>query len=551
MKVKFKSYNQGQIELFPARLDEKISVESPVRLLNGIVDRLDLRALISTYEAGGTTPYDPRMLLKVVFYAYMNNIYSCRKIERLLQENVHYMWLSGKQYPSFSTINRFRSEHLKECVNNLFVQVITILVDLGQLSLEVQYIDGTKIESVANKYTFVWRKSVEKSKAKLEEKIRNILSQINEGIAQDNEQSTDETPSSIDAESLQKRIDEINRQNREYSKQEKKQLRELEKEVGKLQEYEKKLDTLGDRNSYSKTDEDATFMRMKEDAMNNGQTKPGYNVQIGTENQFITNFGLYSNPTDTTTLNSFLTLDQARLGKLPNIICADSGYGSEENYELMERKGICGYVKYNYFHKEQHRPFRNNPFIPENLYYNEKENYFVCPMGQHMDFFCMRTRKSSTGFKSQISLYKAANCEGCPLKGECSQAQGERIIQVNHKLMAYKRQARELLLSEEGLRHISKRPIEPEAVFGQMKFNKGYKRFRHRGFEKVQMDFAIFAISFNMQKLIRNLNKTAFSFFEKIKHFFFRLLATWNLFFNSLFVAETLFYKITSENRSN
>ena len=142
--MKFKSYNQGQIELFPARLDEKISVESPVRLLNGIVDRLDLRALISTYEAGGTTPYDPRMLLKVVFYAYMNNIYSCRKIERLLQENVHYMWLSGKQYPSFSTINRFRSEHLKECVNNLFVQVITILVDLGQLSLEVQYIDGTK-----------------------------------------------------------------------------------------------------------------------------------------------------------------------------------------------------------------------------------------------------------------------------------------------------------------------------------------------------------------------------------------------------------------------
>ncbi len=213
-------------------------------------------------------------------------------------------------------------------------------------------------------------------------------------------------------------------------------------------------------------------MRMKEDAMNNGQTKPGYNVQIGTENQFITNFGLYNNPTDTTTLPSFLALDEARLGRIPEVICADSGYGSEENYALLEQEFIQSYVKYNYFHKEQHRHFKNNPFLIEHIYYNSRDDYFVCPMGQHMTFIGRTTRTSQNGYKSHIRKYRAANCEGCPLKGQCSKAGGKRIIQVNSQLAAYKRKAGELLLSEEGLKHRSRRPIEPEAVFGQMKYDK-------------------------------------------------------------------------------
>lgn len=375
----------------------------------------------------------------------------------------------------------------------------------------------------ANKYTFVWRKSVEKNKAKLEVRIQNILSQIDEGIAHDNASESDQISSAIDANSLRERIDELNRENRERSKEEKTQLKELEKHQEKLAEYEEKLDILDHRNSYSKTDTDATFMRMKEDAMNNGQTKPGYNVQIGTENQFITNFGLYNNPTDTTTLPSFLTLDEARLGRIPKVICADSGYGSEENYALLEQEAIQAYVKYNYFHKEQHRPFKNNPFLIENLYYNPKDDYFVCPMGQHMLFVGQSTRTSQNGYKSYIRKYQAANCGGCPLKGQCSKAGGNRIIQVNHQLAAYKRKARKLLLSEEGLKHRSRRPIEPEAVFGQMKYNMAYKRFRHRGFAKVQMDFAVFAMAFNLQKLFRSLNKAEKTLLDKLKENFLRL----------------------------
>lgn len=516
-KLQFKSYNQGQLNLFPQDLGELVPQDSPVRLLSKIVDRLDLTELLRTYKSGGTTPFNPRMLLKVVFYAYMNNIYSCRKIADILKYHVHYMWLSGQQSPSFSTINRFRSEHMKDCVNSLSVQVVKILVDLGQVSLDVQYIDGTKIESVANKYTFVWRKSTERNKARLEEKIRGILKQIDEGIAQDNEPETESATEAVDSKHLQELIDRVNEKNKkklsEGTKEEKaeakrqsKAVRQLQKYQAKEQEYEQKLSTLGDRNSYSKTDPDATFMRLKEDAMNNGQTKPAYNLQIGTENQYITNFAFYSNPGDTTTLTSFLTLDQARWGRLPKTVCADSGYGSEENYDYMYDQGITAFVKYNWFHKEQHRPFKEDAFRVENLYYNEKDDYYVCPMGQHMTHVGHQRAVSSNGYVSWTDVYRAHRCEGCPLRSQCYKAKtGNRSIKVNHQLIKYKKQAYDLLTSAEGLRYRGRRCIEPEAVFGQMKTDKQYKRFRHRGFSKIQMDFAIFAMAFNLQKLLRKV----------------------------------------------
>ena len=158
-KIQFKSYPQGQTVLFPSDLGENIPENDPVRIVSRIVDGLNIDSLIETYEAFGCPPYHPRMLLKVVFYAYMNNTYSCRRIESAMCRDIYYMWLSGSEHPSFSTINRFRSGHVKDQINNLFVQVVECLVEEGVLSLDVQYIDGTKVESVANKYTLD-RKSV-------------------------------------------------------------------------------------------------------------------------------------------------------------------------------------------------------------------------------------------------------------------------------------------------------------------------------------------------------------------------------------------------------
>lgn len=506
-KIPFKDYNQGLLNLFPSRLDENIPEHSPVRMINQVVDQLDISSLYSTYQGGGTSSYHPRMLLKVLFYAYLNNIYSCRKIEKVMGENIHYMWLSGSQYPSFSTINRFRSEHVKDCINRLFVQVVEMLVELGYLSLEVQYIDGTKIESVANKYSFVWKKSIEHYKGNLQKKITCILSQIEDGIATDN-QINEDAPFEINSDQLRERISKINKENK--SKTELRQFKVLEEQhLPKLEEYEEHLRIMGKRNSYSKTDPDATFMRMKEDAMNNGQTKPGYNLQIATAGQYILNYGFYPISTDTTTLESFINLGYTRFGVMPKTICADAGYGSEENYHLLETNHIEAYVKYNYFHQEQKKKFKNNPFRQDNLIYNKEDDTYICPQGKPMYFLQSKITTSDNGNKSTVKQYQAQSCNGCSLRKQCHKAKGNRIINVNEKLKGYKNKARVLLTSEQGLKHRSKRPVEPEAVFGQIKFNKAYKRFRHKGFEKINMDFGVFAIAFNLLKMWRKRLKQA------------------------------------------
>ena len=270
-----------------------------------------------------------------------------------------------------------------------------------------------------------------------------------------------------------------------------------------MKEYEDKLDILGNRNSYSKTDPDATFMRMKEDAMNNGQTKPGYNIQISTENQFITNYDIYWRPTDQGTLIPFLTSFSNRYGMQSEEVCADSGYGSEQNYNFMFGQNIVPYVKYNMFHAEDKRKYAKNPFLPQNMFYNEVEDYYVCPMGQHMNFIGNFKSVSDLGYVSVISKYRSQDCSKCPMRGKCYKGKSDRReIEVNHQANAFKKEVKELLWSEKGLKHRSNRPIEPEAVFGDIKFNHGFKRFKLKSNRKVKVEFGLVATAHNLRKYI-------------------------------------------------
>ena len=504
-KIIHKFYNQNDLLLLPPSLGELIPATHPVRIVNGILDRFDISEIESTYKGGGTSSYHPRMLLKVVVYAYLCNVYSGRQMEKLLLENIHFMWLSGMNRPDFRTINRFRSERLSggklECV---FTKVVELLNEEGLVSLNVQYIDGTKIESVANKYTFVWKGSVEKNKAKLIDKVRGVLSVAEEELAIE---ESAEIPEELPQDEFERRSEKIRSKMDEMGISKGKQRRLIEKTASesksKLDEYDRHLETLGERNSYSKTDPDATFMRMKEDAMNNGQTKPGYNVQISTENQYITNYGIYWRPTDTGTLIDYLESFNHRYGRQSTEIVADSGYGSEQNYEYMFGSGMIPYVKYNMFHAEMKRARRNNPFLPENMFYNADKDFYVCPMGQHMDFVYYKKEKSDLGYISTKSVYMAKDCSRCPLRGMCYKGKdNRRTIEVNHKNNAYRASVRELLTSEKGLEHRSRRPIEPEAVFGNIKFNHGFKRFRLKSAEKVSVEWGLVAIAHNLRKYI-------------------------------------------------
>ena len=196
--------------------------------------------------------------------------------------------------------------------------------------------------------------------------------------------------------------------------------------------------------------------KMKEDAMNNGQTKPGYNVQIATENQFITNYDLYWRPTDQGTLIPFLDSFKDRYGRQSSTVCADSGYGIEMKYEYMLANQIDPYVKYNMFHAEDKRKRKNNPFLVENMFYNKEMDFYVCPRGQHLDFVKVIRETSDLGYESVKSVYRAKDCYRCPLRGMGYKGRADRrTIEVNHRNNELRAIAKELLTSEEGLKQSS------------------------------------------------------------------------------------------------
>lgn len=386
-KLAIKSDIKKQNLLLPPSLDELVPKNHVVRVVDAVIDRLDISEILSTYRGGGNSAFNPKMMLKVLVFAYLSNVYSSRRIEELLKRDIYFMWLSGMKTPDFRTINYYRGKRLKEGFDSVFTQVVQLLHEEGFVSLKVQYIDGTKIESVANKYTFVWRGSVEKNDVKLKAKTETLLRQIEQNHAIE----TQENPvaEEITVEDVVKRVERIKAKvdKANLSKEEHKTIKQIETDaVPRLNRYKEQLETMGSRNSYSKTDPEATFIRMKEDAMLNGQLKAGYNAQISTENQYITNFGIYQRPGDTLTMIEYLESFRSRYGKQSEDIVADSGYGSEENYEYMFSRGMTPYVKYNMFHVEQRRKYRNDPFRVSNLYYNEREDFYVCPMGQRMRF---------------------------------------------------------------------------------------------------------------------------------------------------------------------
>lgn len=512
----FRSYDPDQTLLFPQRIDRDIPKDDPVRILKSVIESLDLSGFKKLYHERGRSPYHPKMMLMVILYSYMNNVYSCRKIEKLLYRDIYYIWLSGYQKPDFATINRFRNR-VKNEIGHIFTLLVLILVEKGFVTLEVEYLDGTKIESKANKYTFVWRKSVERNREKLLEKIRVVLQQINEQMAQDKAADVDTlelTPQTLCEiskefkEALGSAPEAKTKEEKAAQRGKNKMFKELERHGEKLAEYNSRLEQMEGRNSISKTDPSATFMRMKEEAMCNGQTKPGYNLQISSENQFITDFALFPNPTDTLTFIPFLGSFPGRYGRFTKRVVADSGYGSEENDRFMDEAGIEGFVKYNRFHLE-HRPrYKPDTFHPDSLYYNEEGDYYICPMGQRMSRTGTVQTRTEGGYISQSACYRAIRCKGCPLRCLCYKAKAnQRTIRVNHRLNAYKRKACELLTSEEGIKERGRRCIEPEAVFGQMKSNMAYRRFRHMGKDKVVMDFTFFAIAFNIKKLCSMMKK--------------------------------------------
>lgn len=511
--MKFKHYNQRQTMLIPYSFDDFISEKHPVRVVDQVVESINIQPLLEAYSKEGNPAYHPKMMLKVMLYAYMTNIYSSRKIESAVRENIHFMWLTGMSIVDHNTINRFRSDKLKDSFKEIIKQVVLMLAWEGLISMKQLYTDGTKIEAQACRYTFVWGKSIKTNKAKMLAQLEELWNYA-QSISNDNDPNPQPPEfKEISKEVIQKTFEQIDAKlscNEKASSKAKAKLRYIKKNFqANLEKYEQQEAVLGGRNSYSKTDTDATFMRMKEDHMQNGQLKPAYNVQLSTENQIIVNYTIHQNPTDTKTLKPHLETLKETYGEevftaLENIT-TDAGYGSEENYDYLEEQELTAYVKYNTFDKEQDENYqkKNKPFSKENLHYNEQEDYYVCPMGQKMHKTHQSKRTTTeAGYTQHLSHYQAKNCEGCPLRGVCFKAKGNRSIERNHNLERHKKKVRELLNSQTGIQKRKQRSADVEPVFAQLKHNNNFRRFSLKGIQKTALEFGLMALAHNLRKKI-------------------------------------------------
>ena len=501
----FKDYSPGQILLLPPSLEDMIDTNHPVRVVNQVIDSLDIDLLINKYKGGGCSSYHPRLLLKLLVYGYLSNQYSSRKIEQAAKQNIHFMWLSAMSYPDHNTINRFRSDRLKGVLKEVFSQVVFLLVEKGIITLKEAYLDGTKIEANANRYTFVWGRSISKSKERIKKQLDELWRYAESVAREELENNEPDGFEKIDPESVRKTIESIDKalKGKQIDKEIKQKLNYARKNWPEnLKKYEHQEKTLGKRNSYSKTDPDATFMRMKEDHMLNGQLKPGYNWQISTENQCILGYTIHQTANDINTLQTHMESLKESLGKMPDTLVADAGYGSEENYEYLEKNKVEAYVKYQYFHKEQCKKWKDDPYRTENLKCDKNNDNYTCPKGQKMNFIGEKIRVTDNGFRQIKRLYQSENCTDCPVREICHKSKTNRIIEINEKLNHYKSIIRERLTSERGRKYRSQRPVDVEAVFGMIKGNKNYRKFLLRGIEKVEIEVGLLALSHNLSKIV-------------------------------------------------
>lgn len=508
LKVVFKQNFQNQGMLLPPDLNDLIAANHPVRVVHSVLERVDISQLVQQYKPGGTSSYHPRMLLKVLVYAYINNIYSSRKIEEAVGQNIHFMWLAGMSKPDHNTINRFRGQRLQKTLQPIFTQVVLLLCEEGLLSIKDLYTDGTKIEANANRYTFVWGNSIKTNREKMKQQL-NELWQYAQKLAAA-ELDDDNDPSGFDkipAEKVDQIVENINAalKDKEIDKGIRQKLNYAKKNwPANLKKYDQQEEILGEnRSSYSKTDTDATFMRMKEDHMGNGQLKPAYNLQISTNNQYIVSYSVHQNTTDTNTLIDHVNQYIRQFRRKPNNITADAGYGSEQNYQWMEQKRITGYIKYNQFDRLQNERIRNKyPFSIDQLEYDGENNQFICPIGEPMKHIGWKIEETKGGYPQVIDKFQAKDCKSCLLNGVCNTQKGDRIIEVSLNNMRLKKAAEKRLKTKRGIQKRKQRCFDTEPVFANIKYNHHFKRFMLRGIEKVTIETGLLALAHNLRKKV-------------------------------------------------
>lgn len=504
----------------PLNLETIIPVDDSVRLLSQFVEAMDLTDLYSTYERINTV--SPRILLKIVLYSYMNGDYSSRSMELNCKRDINFMYLlEGKPVPDHATFARFRSIHFAPCAKRILAEMSNLLYELGEISGETIFIDGTKIEACANKYTFVWKKTVTKNQAKLLIKIADLIAECEQlyGIRIVH----GDTVKMKHVKRLRKKLYALKQEENivfvhgigKRKTQLQKSVETLEDYLDRLKGYTKKLHICGKRNSYSKTDPDATFMRMKEDAMGNGQLKPAFNLQHGVDSEYIVWLTIGPQPTDTTTLIPFLKETEEYLTFKYQKIIADAGYESEENYVFLDQNQQLAFIKPSNYEISKKRKYKNDIGRIENMKYDEKSDSYICKNGKQLPFTHLRRSKSKTGYISEKNIYQCKECKDCHYKKECIKGNNcktpieerNKVLSVAKTFLKYREEDLERILSDEGILLRINRSIQVEGSFGELKQDMQFRRYLSRGTANVLAESVLLAMAKNVNKLHNKIQK--------------------------------------------
>ena len=500
----------------PINFEMNIPADDSVRLLSNVLEELDYTELYRAYSRKEkNNAVSPKNLFKVLVYAYMCNLYSTRQIETACKRDINFMYLlEGAKAPDHNTIARFRSIRLEGIVEGLFNQVVLLLKDYGELSCENLFVDGTKIEANANKYTFVWKKTILKNQTKLQDRMHKELPAL---LAKYGFKMY--LAEEIKAKRLKKFIVKLNKiktsvvfvsgtgkRKTDFQRDYELLMDWYEKE----KKYEYYLRRMKDRNSLSKTDESATFMHLKEDHMRNSQLKPAYNVQIAVDAEYIVATEIFNDRTDVNTFVPFMEKIKNQLGIKYMYPTADAGYESEENYTYFENNGQKPCIKPANYEQTKTRKYKNDIGKAENMQYDENTDTYICHYGKKLVNVGVRKTKTSSGYISEKTMYQCESCEGCPHKAQCIKHNARCNTPLEERTKrfelskTFKKQREEMLkriTTKQGILLRTNRSIQVEGAFGVLKEDMGFRRFLTRGTTNVRTEILILCFAYNIQKL--------------------------------------------------
>ncbi|MGI6366563.1 MAG: IS1182 family transposase [Bacillota bacterium] len=496
--------------VIPMDIGELIPEDDSVRLLNAVLERMDYRKLHAAYSRLGRIETPPKSLFKVLVYGYMNGIYSSRALEQACKRDVNFMYLLGRSSaPDHATIARFRSERLPSVMDDLFSQLVYYLAEAGELSLLNAFIDGAKFEANANRYSFVWKKSTQKNEAKMQAKMRVELPKIAAEFGL--RFRVGEKIRAKDLKKLRKRLYAL-KEDTKFVKGKGKRKTPLQRAVETVEGYlarQRRYDghnhIFGDRNSFSKTDKDATFMRLKEDHMRNGQLKPAYNATIAVDAEYIVAAMISQERSDMAT---FIPIMEKLLPLGYTEPVADAGFESEENYTWCEENGQIAFIKPANHDRAKTRKYRSDIGKRENMLYDAESDAYICYAGNKIQAAYEKKAKTKSGYSTVTTVYSCARCAGCPHKAKCIKGSSKIPLEKRSKNLhvskTFQRQRAEMegrINSEKGILLRTNRSIQVEGAFGVLKQDMGFRRFLLQGQVKVQTEFLLLAMAFNINKL--------------------------------------------------